>query len=184
MSLYTRPNQIAPNFQEINFSEALSGKRRFLCLDLDNTLLPQKGEKISPLVTSCLDNLRKNKLAKDVCLISNVILPGHRVDRLYRLSKELSIQHVVPAYFWNRKPNCSPFHQALKLLEARPEECVMVGDQIFSDIVGANRMGFYSVWVMPLACDHWTTQLSGRRRREKKMFQGELLNLAESRGES
>lgn len=164
---FTRPNQVVDRFEAIDFAQALSQPRRFLCLDLDNTLLPQKGLTISKSIIDCLHDLRQRQLVKDICLISNVILPGHRVRRLYRLAKELEIVHVVPGYFWNRKPQSAPFKQALKLLKATPQECVMVGDQIFSDIVGGNRMGFYTIWVMPMACDHWSTRLTGRRQREQ-----------------
>lgn len=168
---YRYPDLVARRFEEIDFDRALSEGRRFLCLDLDNTLLPQKGHVFPSLVVNKLQQLREEKRVEEICLISNVILPGHRLRRLHRLAEELSIQHVVPGFFWNRKPKSAPFLQALKMLRATPSQCVMVGDQIYSDIVGGNRMGFYTVWVLPMASDHWTTLLTGRRRRERKLFQ-------------
>lgn len=168
---YQYPDLVARRFEEIDFSQALSEGRRYLCLDLDNTLLPQKGQQFSPSVVERLAQLREAGQVDDICLISNVIFPGHRLGRLRRLAQELAIRHVVPGYFWNRKPKSAPFEQALRLLQAKPSECVMIGDQIYSDIVGGNRLGFYTIWVMPMASDHWTTLLTGRRRRERKLFQ-------------
>lgn len=167
MNPHYLPDYAAKSFEEIPFETILNKQRRFLCLDLDNTLLPQKGHLISPAVKQRLQELRDSGLAEDVCLISNVIVPGHRVTRLQRLADELRIDHVVCGFFWNRKPKASPFLSAMALLGAKPEECVMVGDQIFSDILGGNKLGLTTVWLKPMAADHWTTLLVGRRRREK-----------------
>ncbi len=160
------PDYWASRFEEIDFSHVLSEGRKHLCLDLDNTLLPQKGQQIERSVLSCLDRLRESGQVQKVSLVSNVMLPGHRVSRLFRLAKILSIDYVVPCYFWSRKPFQAPFRKALELMDARPEETVMVGDQIFSDIVGGNRMGLFTVWLDPISEDHWSTLITGRRKRE------------------
>lgn len=165
------PDQVARKFEEIDFDQALSDGRKYLCLDLDNTLLPQKGHVLPEIIGQHLRGLVADRRVKDLCLISNVILPGHRLARLQRMASELCIHHVIPGFFWNRKPKGAPFLKALALMGARPEECVMVGDQIFSDILGGNRLGFYTIWVKPIADDHWSTLLTGRRRREKKVLQ-------------
>jgi HAD superfamily phosphatase (TIGR01668 family) len=165
------PVLVVRRFEDIDFPSVLREGRRFLCLDLDNTLLPQKGHELEPGVVERLKQLREQDLVQDICLISNVILPGHRVRRLHRLAEQLEIKHVVAGYFWNKKPGSAPFRQALELMGARPSQCVMVGDQIYSDILGGNKMGFYTIWVLPMASDHWSTLLTGRRRRERKLFQ-------------
>ena len=165
------PDLVAQRFEDIDFDKVFSeGGRRFLCLDLDNTLLAQKGQLISAEVLAKLQAVRSSGRVQDICLISNVILPGQRVRRLHRLARDLGISHVVCGFFWNRKPKGAPFQQALKLLGAKPTECVMVGDQIFSDIVGGNRLGFYTIWVRPIAADHWSTLMTGRRRRELRVL--------------
>ncbi len=169
------PDMLARRFEEIDFSQVLTPERRFLCLDLDNTLLPQRGEIVAEQVRQRLDWLRQEGLVEDICLISNVIVPGRRVKRLYRLAKELGIEHVVPCYFFNRKPKSAPFLKALELMGATAQECVMVGDQIFSDILGGNRLGFYTIWVSPMSADHWSTLLVGKRLRELRVMQ-ELQN--------
>lgn len=164
------PDLVARRFEDIDFHQVLREGRRYLCLDLDNTLLPQKGQELPPAVIERLLQLRQDGLVRDICLISNVIVPGRRVDRLRRLAQELDIKHVIAGYFWNRKPASAPFRRALELMGARPSQCVMVGDQIYSDILGGNRMGFYTIWVLPMGADHWSTLLTGRRRRERRVF--------------
>lgn len=172
------PDLLARRFEEIDFSGVFNQQRRFLCLDLDNTLLPQRGLEVPTVVRQRLDWLRDEGLVEDICLISNVIVPGRRVKRLFRLAKELRIDHVVPCYFFNRKPKSSPFLKALNMLGARAEETVMIGDQIFSDVLGGNRLGFYTIWVSPMSPDHWSTVLVGKRMREIKVME-ELQNRGE-----
>lgn len=171
MSELYLPDLAARRFEEIDFDTALTDERRFLCLDLDNTLCPQRGETVQPAVFEKLDELRSSERVEDICLISNVMLPGPRVKRLHRLAERFAIKHVVPAFFWNRKPTSAPFLKALELLKAKPEETIMVGDQIFSDILGGNRLGMYTIWLEPMSPDHWSTLIVGRRRREKPVLE-------------
>lgn len=171
MSELYLPNLAARRFEEIDFSQVFDETRRFLCLDLDNTLLPQTGEKIEPQVLDKLRSLRDSGSVKDMCLISNVILPGPRLWRLHRLAERFEIRHVVPGFFWNRKPKNAPFLEAMRLMKAKPEETVMIGDQIFSDVLGGNRLGMYTIWLEPMSPDHWTTLVVGKRLRERRVRQ-------------
>jgi HAD superfamily phosphatase (TIGR01668 family) len=169
MSELYLPDLAARRFEEIDFSEVFTDQRRFLCMDLDNTLLPQTGETISAEVLKTLKQLRESDKVQDMCLISNVIFPGKRVGRLHRMAEKLEIEHVVPGFFFNRKPKNAPFLKALKLMKAEPEETIMIGDQIFSDILGGNRMGMFTIWLEPMSGDHWTTVAVGKRFREKRV---------------
>lgn len=47
------------------------------------------------------------------------------------------------------KPLSSGYRRAIRLLGLRREEVAMVGDQIFTDIAGANRMGLTTILVVP-----------------------------------
>lgn len=44
------------------------------------------------------------------------------------------------------KPDHKIFDYALNQLDANPAESIMVGDHLYADILGANRMGIRSVW--------------------------------------
>jgi HAD superfamily hydrolase (TIGR01549 family) len=45
-----------------------------------------------------------------------------------------------------RKPNTAIFLHALNELKVAPEEAVMVGDSLGTDVVGAQRLGIFAVW--------------------------------------
>lgn len=46
-----------------------------------------------------------------------------------------------------RKPHAHIFNEALRKMNLFPKQCVMVGDTLDADILGANKLGIYSVWI-------------------------------------
>lgn len=185
-----RPDQIADGVPAIDFS-ALSARGIVnFCFDLDNTLAAQGGDELLPGVRSTIVQARQQGHIKKILLISNVILGAGRIRRLHRLGGLLDIppEHTYPAMLWDRKPGPRPFRWALKTLGEPPESICMVGDQIYSDVLGANRFGFYTILVPTVSQDHWTTRLTGRRRRERRLLKkyglefggGKIDQLAES----
>ena len=54
---------------------------------------------------------------------------------------------VISGDFGKGKPEPAIFDYALDLLNVHPSECLMVGDNLMTDILGANRSGIHSVWI-------------------------------------
>ncbi|MCM3570393.1 HAD family hydrolase [Neobacillus mesonae] len=54
---------------------------------------------------------------------------------------------VISGAFGKGKPDPSIFEHALSLLTLDKEEVIMVGDNLMTDILGANRAGIKSVWI-------------------------------------
>ncbi|WP_407269397.1 HAD family hydrolase [Radiobacillus sp. PE A8.2] len=54
---------------------------------------------------------------------------------------------VISGAFGIGKPDKSIFEHALKLVSLSPDEVLMVGDNLMTDILGASRAGIKSVWV-------------------------------------
>lgn len=54
---------------------------------------------------------------------------------------------VISGSFGIGKPDPTIFHHAMQLLDIRPEEGIMVGDKLTTDILGANGVGMKSVWM-------------------------------------
>jgi predicted HAD superfamily phosphohydrolase YqeG len=44
-----------------------------------------------------------------------------------------------------------PFHKAMKQMELTPEQTIVVGDQMLTDVYGGNRLGLYTVLVLPIS---------------------------------
>ncbi len=110
-------------------------------LDLDNTLVGWQRHDVPKLVLRWLEGLKQAGLR--LYLVSNTRY-GHRLELL---SERLGIPFVRRAW----KPRRRGFLAALQALEVSPNETVMIGDQMFTDVFGGNRLGLYTIMVRPMA---------------------------------
>jgi HAD superfamily phosphatase (TIGR01668 family) len=78
-----------------------------------------------------------------LCICSNT----HRPRRLARLAEELGVPYIERV----AKPRRAGFLRALALMEVRPEQTAVVGDQLMTDIWGGNRCGLLTILVEPLS---------------------------------
>ncbi|GAB5603132.1 YqeG family HAD IIIA-type phosphatase [Thermus sp. FJN-A] len=106
-------------------------------LDLDNTLLPYGEEEVPAAYRAWLEGL---KAEVPVYLLSNA-LP----ERFARVQKALGLPGHAPAL----KPWLG-FRRALKALGLPARQVAVVGDQVFTDVLGGNLVGAYTVLVPPL----------------------------------
>ena len=53
--------------------------------------------------------------------------------------------------YFARKPSTKAMAMALNIMDVKKEETVLVGDQLFTDVLGANRFGIKSILVNPLS---------------------------------
>jgi HAD superfamily phosphatase (TIGR01668 family) len=138
-------------------------KKKLVLLDVDNTLVVWRSEEIPE---TSHDWVRRAKAAGlQLCILSNTRHPG----RLDRLAKALDI----PYFFGKFKPSTFMYKKALAEFNARPEEAVMIGDQIFTDVLGANRSGIEAIWVRQMApVDFVGTKISrmGERLLRKRLY--------------
>jgi len=85
-----------------------------------------------------------NKLKKigfAICIVSN-----NGLERVQPVSQKLNVSYLSEA----KKPNKDAFDKALKLLSGDCDNTIMIGDQMLSDIKGANEYGLYSILVEPV----------------------------------
>ena len=111
-----------------------------IMFDVDNTLTTM-GRGITE------ENRNWIKEAKDlgynICLVSNTI----NVKKVKKIMNELDIHGLCFA----RKPGTYVISMALNLMGLKKEQVILVGDQLFTDIWGANRFGIKSILVNPLS---------------------------------
>ena len=113
---------------------------RALILDLDNTLVDWSQEYLRAEVLTWAQECRQAGLA--LCICTN----ARRKPRVTRIAAKLEACYLAGA----GKPFRRSMRRALWLLRCEPEQAAMVGDQVFTDIWGANRAGVMSILVKPL----------------------------------
>ena len=114
---------------------------RAALLDLDNTLVGWQRSDLSDRVRAWLCSMREAGIG--LYLVSNT----RYGKRLTALSADLGIPYVRRAW----KPRRRGFLAAMEAMQVTPEETVMIGDQMFTDVLGANRLGIRTFMVRPLA---------------------------------
>ncbi|MFZ5590665.1 MAG: YqeG family HAD IIIA-type phosphatase [Bacillota bacterium] len=147
------PRQHVASVQQINLAELEKRGIKALLFDLDNTIVPRDQDHLPPEIINFFDRLARRGFK--TCLVSN-----NYPERVGALAGQLGISTVHRAI----KPRKKPFLKAMRLLGVTPEQTAVVGDQIFTDILGGNRLGLYTILVTPLpGKEYWATQLISRR---------------------
>jgi hypothetical protein len=86
-----------------------------------------------------------------MCIVSN-----NKKNRVKSFANELSIPFIHKAV----KPRKKAFLKGIKLLGTEIFNTAVIGDQILTDILGGNRLGFYTVLVIPMSSKElWWTRL-------------------------
>jgi len=121
-------------------------------LDLDNTIVRRDALHFPPDVSNWISELRS--LGFKLCIVSNN--SRGRVGTIAGLMDLPAVPRAV-------KPFVSCFRRALKLTGTSPGETALVGDQIFTDILGGNLTGLYTILVVPMkGKEFWGTRLFSR----------------------
>ena len=110
---------------------------RLLMLDFDNTIVPYTTNVPTPEMTAWLDDMN-NLEDIQLCIVSN----SHK-DRVPRFCKERGLACITYA----RKPSGKGIRECLRKFGIPASEAALVGDQIYTDVLGANCAGVTSILV-------------------------------------
>ncbi|MRN52246.1 YqeG family HAD IIIA-type phosphatase [Paenibacillus monticola] len=125
---------------DIALEELYQQGYRGIITDLDNTLVGAKAPLATPELLVWFEKVKT--LGFKLIIVSN-----NNMDRVSKFATPLDIKFVHQA----RKPSNAPFHKAIKLMELAPEQTIVVGDQMLTDVYGGNRLGLYTVLVLPIS---------------------------------
>ncbi len=111
---------------------------RGLIYDVDNTLVPH-GEPATDEAVKLFDRLRT--IGFDTCIISN-----NKEPRVKPFADLVNSKYVYDA----KKPSRKNYRKAMELMNTDVTTTYFIGDQIFTDVYGANRTGIPSILVKPI----------------------------------
>ena len=108
---------------------------RGIIFDIDNTLV-HHGDDSTPEIDDLFRKIQRLGL-------KTLLLSNNDRGRVERFIKNIDTPYICDA----DKPNPQNYLKAVEMLNIKKEEAVVIGDQVFTDILGANRSGLASILV-------------------------------------
>lgn len=110
-----------------------------LMLDFDNTMLPYTAATPDPALLNWIDGMKRAGVK--LCVVSNS--KKNKAPGFCRAHNIACITH-------SKKPGGKGIRQCLARFHTAPDRAALAGDQIFTDVLGANRAGATSILVKPI----------------------------------
>jgi len=150
------PDEYYASFKDIDLDHLREMGIKAVIIDIDNTLVPWSDKFPDENAYLWINRLRNEGFK--VCLISN-----NTKGRVEEFNKDLSCYVIWKA----RKPLKFAYKKAIRYFNCSAKNIAVIGDQIFTDILGGNRLGMYTILVDPISDNEffWTKFV---RRIEKK----------------
>lgn len=133
------PNEYLNSVKDINIDLLNKNNIKGLILDVDNTLI-NLDKKMPVGVSDWARKVKSNGIK--ICILSN----SNNIKKVEEVAKIID----VPYIFFGKKPLKTGFLRAKEILKLKNENIAVVGDQIFTDIIGANRCNMFSILVKPI----------------------------------
>lgn len=137
MPLSFLPKLIAPKLTDLTPELLRARQIRLLMLDFDNTIVPYTTSVPTPEMTAWLEKMNKLEDIR-LCIVSN----SHK-DRVPTFCRERGLRCITYA----RKPSGKGIRECLRTFDIPASEAALVGDQIYTDTLGANLAGVTSILV-------------------------------------
>lgn len=134
------PHEFALSVFDITPEKLKEKGIRGIITDLDNTLIEWDRADATEDLIAWFQQM------KDAG-IQVVILSNNKEARVKKFADPVGIPYIFQA----QKPLGKGFKRALALLDMKPEEVLMLGDQMLTDMMGANRSRLYTILVKPVA---------------------------------
>lgn len=135
-----KPQMMADSLLEIPLSALKARGVKALIIDLDNTVVPWSGQLIDSAVAAWFADLAERGLK--AYIVSN----GFE-SRVSRLAALLGVPHHARA----GKPLKRAYEPALAHFAVKACQTAVIGDQLFTDVLGGNALGAVTVLVKPLS---------------------------------
>ncbi|AFS69880.1 MULTISPECIES: YqeG family HAD IIIA-type phosphatase [Exiguobacterium] len=134
------PKHFVASIYDIDLEMLKRNGVKAILTDLDNTLVAWNIADAPDELVSWLDMVN-NQYGFDVIIVSN-----NNGDRVKKFADPLGLHYIAPA----RKPLPIGFKRALTEFGYHAKEVVFLGDQLFTDVLGANSVGIEVIHVQPV----------------------------------
>ncbi|NJD03571.1 MAG: YqeG family HAD IIIA-type phosphatase [Ruminiclostridium sp.] len=133
------PDVILDKVQDISIEKLDKNNIKGLILDIDNTLVPEHMKEADENAVKWIERIKGAGFK--LCIVSNA-----SKKRVIKFNERLQLYAIHRA----SKPGTTAFEKAGRLMDFKNENIAVVGDQIFTDIYGGNRVGMFTILVTPI----------------------------------
>lgn len=130
------PKAGCPALTAVSPEALLSRGIRLLMLDFDNTIVPYTTDEPTEEMMQWLTRAQASELS--LCVVSN-----SRNDRVVRFCAKYGIDCITHA----AKPFSRGIRLCLQRYDLPASQTALVGDQIYTDVLGANCAGVFSILI-------------------------------------
>lgn len=132
------PGDYVDSTYDIDYEVLYSQGFRGIIFDIDNTLV-EHGMPATGRAVELFERLRRTGF--DTCVISN-----NKEPRVAPFANEVGTKYIYNA----KKPSTKNYIKAMQLMGTDRSDTIFVGDQLFTDVWGANRAGIRTYLVKPI----------------------------------
>ena len=132
------PKEYVDSTYEIDFKGLYKKGYRGVIFDIDNTLVPH-GAPADERAIAFFKRLHELGFA-------TLMLSNNKEPRVKMFCDAVDAPYIYKA----GKPKADGYRKAMELMGTKEENTLFVGDQIFTDVWGANKAGIYSFLVKPI----------------------------------
>lgn len=148
----------------IDYKKLYEEGYRGIIYDIDNTLVPH-GAPADERALELMNNLRE--LGFDVTFLSN-----NKEPRVKMFNEKINAKYIYSA----GKPKAAGYLRAAENMNCEPEKTLFIGDQLFTDVWGANNAHIRSILVKPIDKSTDEIQIVLKRILEKIVLRKYLKN--------
>ena len=132
------PGEYLDSTYEIEFDRLYQEGYRGVIFDIDNTQVPH-GIPADERAKALFSHLKELGY-------QSVLLSNNKEPRVKMFHEVVKVQYIFKA----KKPSVRNYLKAMELMHTNKDNTLFVGDQIFTDIYGANRAGIRTILVKPI----------------------------------
>lgn len=146
------PSAYYKALQDVPFADYYMQGYRYLFVDIDNTLMPHGSMHATEAAQMLIKQLQSANF--QVILFSNAVQ-----ERLGTIAKELGVNYIKQA----NKPAAKKLLAYIRQESLVKDRCLIVGDQLITDVWAANKAGINSIWLEPISSKElWHIRLKRR----------------------
>lgn len=134
------PDMYLNTVYELDISLLKDKGIKSIIVDIDNTLVSWETRVPDDKVTELVCKLTAEGFK--ICILSN-----NTKKRVEEFNEYLKLPAIHKAI----KPSKAAFRRAMRLMNSSPENTAVIGDQLFTDVLGGNRLGLFTVLVSPIS---------------------------------